>query len=177
MAVEGFQGIGNNTIGVENNGIVCGLTETNKLKKSFWDVINNRSKVSINLLGNSDVQEVDHPNGKVITIHIPRASRHQRPVSIGQNPLSGTYRRNYEGDYHCTEQEVSRMLTDRSEEHADSRILEHYMIDDLDLQSLQQYRQRLASHKPTHPWLSEDDRGLLSKIGVGGHAEKLAGRG
>jgi len=36
---------------------------------------------------------------------------------------------------------------------------------DQDLPSLQQYRQRFASHKPTHPWLSEDDIGLLSKLG------------
>ena len=57
------------------------------------------------------------------------------------------------------------MLMDRSEEHADSRILEHFGIKDLDLQSLYQYRQRLGSHKPTHPWLSEDDKGLLMKLG------------
>lgn len=101
----------------------------------------------------------------MLAIRIPRATRHQSPVFIGQNPLIGTYRRNSEGDYHCTEQEVSRMLADRSEEPADSRILEFYKIEDLDLPSLQQYRQRFASHKPTHPWLSENDKELLSKIG------------
>jgi ATP-dependent DNA helicase RecG len=152
-------------LGVENNGTVSGLTDINKIKKSFWDAINNRTRVSVNLLGNSDVQEVDHQGRTLIAIHVPRASRYQRPVFIGQNPLTGTYRRNYEGDYHCTEQEVSRMLADRSEEYADSRILEHFTIEDLDHQSLQQYRQRLASYKPTHPWLSEDDKGLLAKLG------------
>lgn len=56
------------------------------------------------------------------------------------------------------------MLSDRSEAPADSRILAHFNLDDLDLPSLHQYRQRLASHKPTHPWLSEDDKGLLIKL-------------
>jgi len=152
-------------LGVEDNGVVSGLTDTNKLKKQFWDTINNRAKVSVNLLNNSDIQEIEHLNGTLIAIRIPRASRNQRPVFIGQNPLMGTYRRNHEGDYHCTEQEVSRMLADRSEEHADSRILQHFAIEDLDLSSLQQYRQRFASHKPTHPWLSEDDKGFLTKLG------------
>jgi ATP-dependent DNA helicase RecG len=152
-------------LGVENDGTISGLTDVNKMKKSFWDTINNKSKVSTNLLGNNDIQEIDHPSGRIIAIHIPRASRHLRPVFIGQNPLTGTFRRHYEGDYHCSEQEVSRMLSDRSEEHADGRILEHFGIEDLDLQSLYQYRQRLASHKPTHPWLSEDDKGLLIKLG------------
>ncbi len=152
-------------LGVENDGTVSGLTDTNKIKKNFWDTINNRSKVSGNLLGNNDIREIDHPNGQIIAVRVPRASRYQRPVFIGQNPLTGTYRRHYEGDYHCSEQEVSRMLSDRSEEYADSRILEHFGIEDLDLQSLYQYRQRVASHKPTHPWLSEDDKGLLRKLG------------
>ena len=56
------------------------------------------------------------------------------------------------------------MLADRSQEPADSRILEHFKMNDLDLSSLQQYRQRFASHKPTHPWLDEDDKGLLVKL-------------
>lgn len=152
-------------LGVEDNGTVSGIIDTNKIKKSFWDTINDRTRVNIKLLGNSDVQEINHPNGTLIAIHVPRASRYQRPVFVGQNPLTGTFRRNHEGDYHCTEQEVSRMLTDKSQEHADSRILEHFTTDDLDLQSLQQYRQRIASHKPIHPWLSEDDKGLLTKLG------------
>ncbi|HAB99469.1 MAG TPA: hypothetical protein DCE71_06585 [Parachlamydiales bacterium] len=152
-------------LGVENNGNVSGLIDVNKMKKNFWDIINNKMKVSANLLSGTDLQEINHPDGTVLAIRIPRASRYQRPVFIGQNPLTGTYRRNYEGDYRCTEQEVSRMLADKSEEHVDSRILEHFTLKDIDLQSLQQYRQRLSSHKPTHPWLSEDDIGFLSKLG------------
>ncbi len=164
-------------LGVENNGTVTGLTDVNKMKKNFWDTINNRTKVNVNLLGPGDVEEFDHPGGKIIAIHVPRASRHQRPVFIELNPLLGTYRRNHEGDYHCTEQEVRRMIVDNSEEHADSRILEHFLIGDLDPQSLQQYRQRFASHKPSHPWLSEDDKGLLAKLGGWRHCRETSKSG
>ena len=152
-------------LGVEDDGTVSGVHDPARLKKSFWDTINNRGKVSANLLTAADVAEVEHAQGIIIAIRVPRASRYQRPVFLGQNPLTGTYRRNFEGDYHCTEQEVSRMLSDRAEEPADSRILENFTIDDLDTNSLKQYRQRFASHKPNHPWLSEDDRELLKKLG------------
>ncbi|WP_310599661.1 RNA-binding domain-containing protein [Desulfobulbus sp.] len=152
-------------LGVEDDGTVSGVSAPARLKKSFWDTINNRGKVSSNLLTDSDLVEVPHKQGLILAIRVPQASRYQRPVFLAQNPLTGTYRRNFEGDYHCTEQEVSRMLSDRAEESADSRILEHFTLDDLDRLSLQQYRQRFASHKPTHPWLSEDDRGLLAKLG------------
>ena len=57
------------------------------------------------------------------------------------------------------------MFSDKSEESFDSRILEYYTIEDLDLESLQQYRNRFASHKPAHPWLSKDDQFLLTKLG------------
>ena len=87
-------------LGVENNGVVSGVLDVQKIKKNFWDLINNRARVSCNLLNFSDVQEIDHQNGIIIAIHIPRASRKQRPVFIGQNPLIGTFRRNHEGDYH-----------------------------------------------------------------------------
>lgn len=152
-------------LGVEDDGTVRGVPDPEKIRKSFWATINNRGKVSTNLLTDADLSEVPHDQGTILAIRIPRASRYQRPVYLGQNPLTGTYRRNYEGDYHCTEQEVGRMLSDRAEQPADSQIVEHFTLEDLDRQSLQQYRQRFASHKPTHPWLSEDDTGLLAKVG------------
>jgi ATP-dependent DNA helicase RecG len=117
------------------------------------------------LLTGGDVAEIPHSDGAILAIRVPKATRYQRPVFLGQNPMTGTYRRNYEGDYHCTEQEVGRMLSDKEERPYDSRILEHFTLDDLDISSLRQYRQRFASHKPTHPWLSEDDKGLLTKLG------------
>lgn len=152
-------------LGVEDDGRVTGIGEPKKLKKSFWDTVNNRGKVSLNLLNDSDLAEVMHEGSLIVAIRIPQAGRYQKPVFLGQNPLTGTYRRNYEGDYRCTEQEVGRMLSDRSEQPADSRILQGFGMADLDLPSLQQYRQRFASHKPTHPWLSEDEIGMLSKLG------------
>jgi len=152
-------------LGVEDDGTVSGVRDPARIKKSFWDTINNRGKVSVNLLVDADVAEADHKQGVILAIRVPRASRSQRPVFLGQNPLTGTYRRNFEGDYHCTEQEVGRMLSDRAETPADSCILESFTLDDLDLPSFQQYRQRFASHKPNHPWLSENDRELLRKLG------------
>lgn len=153
-------------LGVEDDGTITGINDIKKIKKAFWDTINNRGKVNANLLHDTDIKEIKHSKGIILAIRIPRANRYQRPIFIGQNPLTGTFRRNYEGDYHCDEKEVSRMLSDRDEESADSKILHHYKLNDLDQQSLQQYRQRFASHKPTHPWLNENDLLFLTKLGA-----------
>lgn len=143
------------------------LADAEKLRTDFWNTLNNRGKVSINLLNNGDVTLMPLPDtgNIVIRIHIPPASRTQKPVYVGQNPLSGTYRRYHEGDYRCNEDEVRRMFADQSNEAADSRILQHFGWDDLDRDSIRQFRNRFASRDPYHAWLEEDDLGLLTKLG------------
>lgn len=126
---ESYSGMANTRggvilLGVEDDRRVSGIRDISAIRKNFWDTINNRGKVSLNLLNAEDLQEVLHPKGIILAIRVPRATRYQGPVFIGQNPLNGTYRRNADGDYRCTEQEVGRMLADRSQEAADSRVLE-----------------------------------------------------
>jgi ATP-dependent DNA helicase RecG len=144
---------------------VSGLSNPAQIKKSFWDTANNRGKISINLLRDNDVFLMEVEEKIVLVVRVPRATRRDRPVFVGQNPLQGTYRRNYEGDYHCSSDEVGRMLADRAEEPADSLILNDFTFDDLDSASLQQYRQRFSARSPAHPWLAEDVVGLLTKLG------------
>ena len=151
----------------EHNGVFSldGLYKPDQIHRNFWNIVNDRGKVSINLLTDSNVRLVESSGKTVLVIQVPRAGRRQRPVFIGQNPLVGTYRRNNEGDYHCTEDEVGRMLADRSEESADSRILEHFSLADLDPDSLRQFRNRFSARTPAHPWLALDEKGLLEKLG------------
>ncbi len=152
-----------------------GLEKPSQIKKNFWDTINNRNKVNINLLTDDRVTQQSIGDKVVLIIEVPRAHRRQRPVYVGQNPLTGTYRRNYEGDYHCTPDEVGRMLADQAEEPADSRIIEGFTLDDLDQATLQQYRQRFSARSPDHPWLALQPLGLLRKLG-GWRRDRQAGK-
>ena len=52
-----------------------------------------------------------------------------------------TYKRNNEGDYHATEEEVRSMLRDQNPDGNDSLILECYTMDDIDPDTLRAYRQ------------------------------------
>ena len=156
-------------LGVSQHGeafVVDGLDDPGKTKKEFWDTINNRGKVSVNLLNDEQVAVEEVAGKKVLVVQVPRANRRQRPVYVGQNPLDGTYRRNYEGDYKCRPDEVGRMLADQAEESLDDRILERFGADDLDPASLQQYRQRFSARSPDHPWLAEGEAGFLEKLGA-----------
>ena len=65
-------------------------------------MVNNRQKVSANIVSDRMVK-VENVNGnEVLVIYVPRAERSARPVYVGLDPKSGTYRRNHDGDYHCS---------------------------------------------------------------------------
>lgn len=144
-----------------------GVENPEKLKSDIHNLLNNREKVSRNLLRDADVAIVPAPEGdrQLIRVRVPQAERRERPLYVGKDPFNGTYRRDYEGDYKCTKDEVRRMFADQSEEPIDSRILEGFGMEDIHPQSLAQFRNRFASFDPSNPWLAEDDRGLLEKLG------------
>jgi predicted HTH transcriptional regulator len=136
-------------------------------KKAFWDNANNPQKVSINLLTDYDLIEIKFEEKLFLVFRVPSATRVQRPVFITTNPFGNTYKRNHEGDYKCTKEEISRMISDADlNVQADSRILEGFTFDDFDSNSIRQYRQLFSSHRPGHSWLSYDDKGFLTQLGA-----------
>jgi predicted HTH transcriptional regulator len=137
-----------------------------KYRKEFWNNINNRQNISCNLMKSDDLIVTDYKGFKLMIFYVPRANREQRPVFRSSHPYNGTFKRNNEGDYKCTEREVQRMFADADPTRsADSRILKNYSLDDFDATSLRQYRQLFALVKPHHPWLVLDDISLLKKLG------------
>lgn len=149
--------------------IVEGLSDEqiDAYKKHFWNNVNNKQNISINLLRDDDVKSSIYRGKKLLIFEIPRADRTQRPVHRTLNPIGNTYKRNHEGDYKCTEIEVKRMIADSDLSLTrDSRILDNYTMDDIDLDSLRQYRQLFAVSKPSHAWLALDDMELLQRLGA-----------
>jgi ATP-dependent DNA helicase RecG len=142
-----------------------GVPDAAQLRTVLWGQLNDRHKVSANLLRDDDVRTVEDDEGhQFVVVNVPRASRLQRPVFVGPNPMTGTYRRAEEGDYHCSIDEVRRMLADQSDTPADSQIVEHFGQPDFDPETVKQYRNRFASRAPDHPWLLLDDAPLLTKL-------------
>ncbi len=144
---------------------ITGVNNSKKQLKDFWDNHNNAQKLSFPICNESDVTVEKIDDKSLIIIKVPKATRTQRPVYINNNPMTGTYKRNYEGDYSCTEDEVRQMLRDASSEPQDSQILEKFDLSDIDPETMRAYRQRFSSREPDHPWLALDDQDLLLKLG------------
>jgi ATP-dependent DNA helicase RecG len=149
----------------EKSGRATGIGDTDRLRKELFDLLNNKQKTSVNLLKDKDVQVVSIDGKNIIKIDIPRASREQKPVYVGENPLVGTYKREFEGDYRCDEECVRRMLAERVEPSRDDKMLEGYGFDDIDVESFKAYRNLFATNKPTHPYNECDMYEFLRSIG------------
>lgn len=156
----------------EKNGsfYVDGLTDEQieKYKKDFWSGINNRGIVNVSLLKSEDVEILDYNGCKLLVINVPRAERDMRPVYQGLDPYEGTFKRNFEGDYKCSRREVQRMFSDANLLYSsDQRILDNYSFeDDIDKESLLQYRQLFSISKPDHAWSALNDMDFLRRLGA-----------
>lgn len=129
----------------------------------FWNTINS-SKVSSNLLMDSDIGICNVNNADIIWIKIPRAEYKYRPVYINENPYKGTFKRNHEGDYHCTEDEVKAMIRDANDSGNDGSLLRGFTVDDIDMNSLHSYRIEFQNRNPEHVWNGLDDVLFLEKM-------------
>ena len=136
------------------------------LIEEFWKIINNPKKVSLNILTEKDVQTESVDGKTIVVIRVPRAERPDKPIFIDGNPLSGTYRRNGEGDYHCTKDEVQAMLRDAASRSQDMLVLEDMDMDVFDYDSIRSYRIRMRHSRPGHVWEDLEDEDFLYKIGA-----------
>lgn len=141
------------------------LPEPQRLVDEFWSIISDSERVSRNILKPEHVR-IEELNGKrMISIIVPRAERRERPIYIGTDIYTGSYRRDGEGDYHCSREEIEHMLKEAEEESINS-VLEEFCIQDLEEKTIKRYQERLCKQRPGHMWLTLSVEDFLEKIGA-----------
>lgn len=143
------------------------LPDPEKLVKEFWDMVNNPNKASVNILSSRDVTIETVDGDRIIVINVPRADRTYKPVYVEGNPLN-SYRRNGEGDYKCTSEELHAMYRDASIKTQDMLILEEMDMSVFNAESVRGYRQRMRLSRPDHVWDTLEDEEFLQKLGAAG---------
>ena len=143
-----------------------GVKNAQKLMSDFWSTANNVEKVSYSIFFGHYVYPVKCGNKTVVVIEVPRAPREARPVYIGEDVFKGSFRRNGEGDYHCTREAVKAMLRDQCNETADMCVLDELLVKDLNADTIRRYRGRFSNIKVGHVWNDLPDDEFLTKIGA-----------
>ena len=145
---------------------VTGIPDGPGYVRLFWQTVQDPAKVSANILQPQDVTLHTIAGKEVLVISVPQAERHQRPVYIGDSPFTGAYRRDGEGDYHCSPDEVRAMLRDRDDAPADLAVLESRGPEVLSGETLRQFRLCMVMRQPDHPWNTLPDDQFLPAAGI-----------
>ncbi len=151
---------------------INGVTNPDSIITDIWNTLNNRQKVSSNILIDEQIYKVEFQNKIIIVIEVPRAERCDKPIYIGQNINQGTFRRNNEGDYRCSNSEIKSMLRDQSDKSSDNLILENLDLSSLCNDSIKKYRIIFDNKKPNHVWSSLTTQEFLLKIGAARISQK-----
>ena len=112
------------------------------------------------------IYEVGDNKDVIMVIYVPMAKREQKPVYINNDMFNGTFRRNYEGDYHCTRLQVKTMLRDQTERTMDMEVLDKVSMDDLNYETIRGYRNSHRTLKEGHPFERLNDHEYLRSIGA-----------
>ncbi|WP_413854372.1 helix-turn-helix domain-containing protein [Candidatus Ruminimicrobium bovinum] len=66
---------------------IIGIETPQKLITQFWNEINNKQKVSINILTDKNIEIINYKNKDIIKISVPRSDRHNKPIFINNDLL------------------------------------------------------------------------------------------
>ena len=136
-----------------------------KFQDDFWNQVNNRVKVSFNLLLENDVQMLEIQEGQfILTFRISCADYRNRPVYIGSDPMKGTYKRDYEGDFLCNEEAVRAMFADQRDVSGDVEVLDEFGLDVLNQDTIKGYRIIFEQLHSGHPWNALENDEFLMKL-------------
>ncbi len=142
------------------------LPEPEELISEFWEIVNDPKRTSVNILSPTDVSIQIVDGNHIIVIQVPRAGRAYRPVYVGGDPLTGSYRRNGDGDYHCTREEYLAMVRDASSRSQDTLLLEGMDLTVLHPESIASYREQLSLFSPENSVPASPDDDFLFRIGA-----------
>ncbi len=143
---------------------VTGVSDANKVVTDFFNTLNNPQKVSYNVLVDSDVRIIEVNGKDVIYIYVPEANYRNKPIYVNNNIQSGSYKRLFEGDRHLSMTELTLLIRDSSDD-IDSQIIECYGMQDIDAETLKNYRLSFLHKNPHHAYEELDDKEFLIKMG------------
>lgn len=150
----------------------AGVTNADALVQDLWNGLNNPQRVSANLLIDSDVTIKDVDGTTLVAVKVPRADRTLRPVYINNSMNAGTYRRNGEGDYHCTMEVIRAMVRDSYDGALDRDVVDEVGLDALSGDSVHAYRNEFSTLRLRHPWNDFQDDEFLLRLGAIGRSQE-----
>lgn len=125
---------------------IKGVTNVSKAQTSLWDQLSNSNKISFRNVDNADVSIHKIDNKDVMIIYVKEAPENMKPVYVG-GKRENTYIRTGDGDRKASKQEIEAFERNARPGH-DSLAAEHFTLDDLDIDSVITYKEKVNKRYP-----------------------------
>lgn len=122
----------------KGNFKIVGVENQEKIRTDLLNLVCDKTKVSTNLIDETNITILQFEGKTTINIEIPEASFMQKPVYLN-NSKENCYIRLGDGDHKATPAQFKYMIANSSDE-MDSELLDNYTVDDLNVVDIETYR-------------------------------------
>lgn len=148
----------------EGENEIVGVGNSEKTLMSLWDQLSNTNKVSYRNIDNQDVNTYVIDGKTIIIIYVREAAENMKPIYIG-NKLENTWIRTGDGDRRATKEELAAFMRN-AQPGQDNQPADHFTIDDLDIDSVITYKERVSKRFPKKRYIEMDNQQFLIEIGA-----------
>lgn len=143
-----------------------GVNDPQKIRDNLFALVANKQKVSCNLLTDNDIEYVDIPDKErqLMIITVREASSDQKPVHL-KNDFRESYKRLGEGDVKLDKEELKYLMAS-SHDDIDSELLTNYDESDLNIETIEEYKNLLVELSGNTKYINMPLRAFLTEIGV-----------
>ncbi len=143
---------------------ITGVKNPTKIKTDLWNAVHNKQKVSSNIIDTDDVIELTFFGKKVIQVRVREAGHEKKPIYIDNN-RGKSFTRTDDGDRKLTDEQYKYLIVD-SRNNIDTELLENYDINDLNLDTVNEYRKLMIENTGNTDLESVSEFEFLCNIGV-----------
>ena len=151
----------------KGNPELSGVKKINKVKDGMFDLLNQHNGISYNPIQNDNVSIIDFENNGELTtliiVRVPKVSYRYKPIYIKGNDKF-TYIRQGSSDYPCDRKTIESMIRDSAEEPFDTISIKDYTMEDLNWETVQDYRKKFYEVHSDHVFNKLNDEDFLIKI-------------
>lgn len=149
--------------GAPQNEII-GVGNSERILTNLWDQLSNTNKVSYRNVDNQDVNTYIIDGKTIIIIYVKEAAESMKPIYIG-NKLENAWIRTGDGDRRATKEEFAAFMRN-AQPGQDNLAADKFTIDDLDLDSVITYKERVSKRFPKKRYIEMDNQDFLNEIGA-----------
>ena len=143
---------------------IIGVSNPKKIITDICNTANNINKVNINLIENENIITHIVHDKTIISIYIPELSPSRKPLYLQNNPKYSYIRKN-DGDYIASQEDLRRFIRN-SVDNLDSELLENYLFEDLNLNSILAFKNIIHLRNPSKNYLEMDNLEFLLEMGA-----------